>query len=413
MGATRPRPAKAVALLVVAMCVCALALLTVTASPAYADDPLGDAADGLDESPLYVHPDAGGRVDAVDRDSVRERLGRATTPVYVAVLPRSAGSRVRGGIKALPFSIYQRIGASGTYAVLVGGRFVAGSTVIGEEAETLARHADATSANDPVTAILDFTDQVEAAAVDARQEAPPARRPVGIPWSTLFLIGGVMGTGYLLFRRRQARVAEDLASVRQVAGEDVTALGADLAGFAPGADPAAQAAYAVAVDAHERAQVALLETQRPSDVAAVTVALEDGRFSLACARAAAVGLPPPRRRPPCVFDPRHGPSVTETRWSPPRRHARLVPVCGDCAILLAEGAEPDARTVPVGTARRPYWDAGAPYGPWAGGYYEGYGTALLPTLLLGTPLGSTLGSTYIPPQPGPPPVEQDGDIDAA
>ncbi|MEU1307105.1 hypothetical protein ABZ443_46500, partial [Streptomyces shenzhenensis] len=42
-----------------------------------------------------------------------------------------------------------------------------------------------------------------------------------------------------------------------------------------------------------------------------------GRASLAQLSARRAGRPLPARRPPCFFDPRHGPSVTDAGWTPP------------------------------------------------------------------------------------------------
>ncbi|MYU17195.1 hypothetical protein GTZ78_42570, partial [Streptomyces sp. SID8361] len=107
------------------------------------------------------------------------------------------------------------------------------------------------------------------------------------------------------------------------------------------------------------------------------------------------GRPLPQRRPPCFFDPRHGPSVRDVPWAPLGGTRRSVPACAADATRIDDGAEPDARTVPVGgDRRRPYWEAGPAYGPWASGYFGGYGSMLLPGLLIGTLLGGSLGPGY-------------------
>ncbi|CAM5683309.1 hypothetical protein SMICM304S_10403 [Streptomyces microflavus] len=54
---------------------------------------------------------------------------------------------------------------------------------------------------------------------------------------------------------------------------------------------------------------------------------------------------------------------------PVRRGVREVPVCGADEARLSRGEDPMSRTVDVGDGnRRPYWEAGPAYGPWAGGF---------------------------------------------
>ena len=110
---------------------------------------------------------------------------------------------------------------------------------------------------------------------------------------------------------------------------------------------------------------------------------------MAKAKARLEGREPPERRPPCFFDPRHGPSSREVEWAPPRGAPRLVPACEADAQRVEQGVEPAAREVLVGGRPTPYWNAPPAYGPWAGGFFGGFG-GLFPGLLLGSMLGGTL-----------------------
>jgi hypothetical protein len=130
--------------------------------------------------------------------------------------------------------------------------------------------------------------------------------------------------------------------------------------------------------------------RRPQDIAEVTRTIDDGRQALASTRALLDGHEPPPRRPPCFFDPRHGPSVTEALWAPPGGEPREVPVCAADAARLADGVEPNAREVLVGGRPTPYYMAPAYFGPWAGGFFGGGGGMFLPGLLAGTLLGGSL-----------------------
>src|SRR5918995_6157485 len=131
-------------------------------------------------------------------------------------------------------------------------------------------------------------------------------------------------------KRELARAEAEVAPVKRLAEEDVTALGVelqdldiDLAGEE--LDPGAHADYQRALDAYESAKTAAAALTRPEDVRHVTEILEDGRYAMACVRARVAGRPLPQRRPPCFFDPRHGLSVADVPWTPPGGAPRDVP----------------------------------------------------------------------------------------
>ncbi|MDQ6935658.1 MAG: hypothetical protein M3130_10280 [Actinomycetota bacterium] len=175
-------------------------------------------------------------------------------------------------------------------------------------------------------------------------------------------------------RREMARKEAELAPVRQLAFEDVTALGeelsaldVDLAGRP--LDAGERADYQRALDSYESAKSAVDKISQPDEVRHVTEILEDGRYSMACVRARADGKPLPTRRPPCFFDPRHGPSVEDVRYAPPGGTERDVPACALDAERVRAGAEPDIRKVMVGSQRVPYWQGGRAYQPYAAGYF--------------------------------------------
>ncbi|MDP9393106.1 MAG: hypothetical protein M3Q27_02075, partial [Actinomycetota bacterium] len=104
------------------------------------------------------------------------------------------------------------------------------------------------------------------------------------------------------------------------------------------------------------------------------------------------GQPLPARRPPCFFNPQHGPSAEDVQWAPPGGAPRPVPACAADAERVRHGAEPDTRKVLVGAQRRPYWEAGPAYAPWAQGYYAPYAmSGLLPGVLLGAVMTGGFG----------------------
>jgi hypothetical protein len=155
----------------------------------------------------------------------------------------------------------------------------------------------------------------------------------------------------------------------------------------PNADAGGKDHYNQAVERYTEAEERLDAVRRPEDVKHVTSALEEGRWAMEAAKAELAGGEAPERRPPCFFDPRHGPSVTEVDWAPPGGQPRQVPVCAADLQRIQDGFEPESRQVPVGGQMVPYWAAGPAYMPWAGGFFGG---GLLPGLFIGSLFGGGL-----------------------
>lgn len=172
--------------------------------------------------------------------------------------------------------------------------------------------------------------------------------------------------------------AEELAPVKKLAFEDITALGEDLQGLdldlsGHELDAGARADYQRALDAYESAKLAGDSISDPDDIRHITQILEDGRYAIACVRARVAGEPLPTRRPPCFFDPRHGLSVADVPYVPPDGVERDVPACALDAERVRAGADPDVRKVMVGAQRVPYWQGGRAYEPYAMGYFGAFG----------------------------------------
>lgn len=195
--------------------------------------------------------------------------------------------------------------------------------------------------------------------------------------------------------RLEERRTADLAAVSTVADEDVTRFGEELQRLdaemltTPLDEPMRQD-YQRALDSYEAAKDLLRKASEADHIKHVTEALEDGRYAMACVLARRNGEPLPVRRPPCFFNPAHGPSTTDIEWAPPAGVPRQVPVCAADADRVAQGAEPDIRTVQQNYRRVPYWEAGPAYSPWASGYFGAYAASnLLPTFMLLTLLSPT------------------------
>jgi hypothetical protein len=177
-------------------------------------------------------------------------------------------------------------------------------------------------------------------------------------------------------QRREAQLAEldAFRHVRRAADEDVTRFGEELATLhlatlGTPLDEEMRGDYQRALDAYEQAKAALHRAGTAADVTGVTRTLADGRFAHACVLASQAGSPRPERRPPCFFDPAHGPATRDVEWAPPGGVPRDVPVCFRDAERLASGEQPDVRLVRLGDRRVAWFASGPVYAAWAGGWY--------------------------------------------
>ncbi len=370
-------------------------------------------AAALRRGPVYVDPGARGQLSAGRADALARTVRKAGRPVFVAVLPATAAFPPG----TVPRDLRSAVGVAGVYAIRLGDRFDAGADpgVMAPAAVTAlvdrARRADGggAPADAELTAFVDqAVRQAHGSAPDSwsggsgngtgstsyGRSGPGTGLTALVVLAVLLLVGA--GSGVALHHRRRARRSADararLDRLRTVVDEDVTAFGEELdrRDFSPGdptADDAQRADWAHALDAYELAKRRMSAARTPDDVRPATEALEDGRFALATLAARRAGRPLPERRPPCFFDPRHGPSVRDVPWTPPGGVPREVPACAADATRVEDGEPPDARTVPTAAGPQPYWNAGPAYAPWAGGYFGG---GLLPGLLAGTLLGGAL-----------------------
>jgi uncharacterized membrane protein YgcG len=212
------------------------------------------------------------------------------------------------------------------------------------------------------------------------------------------LLALVLGAFALSRRRRRRAEDAELAELKENVRDDLVALGDDIRALdldveMPDAPEAARADYHRAVQAYQQAEELWERARAPEDFEPVGAALEEGRYAMAAAKARFAGRPVPERRPPCFFDPRHGPSDRDVEWAPYGGAPRLVPACEADALRVEEGEDPHSREVLVGGQRTPYWNAGPMYAPFAGGFFGG---GLLPGLMVGTMLGGAFGGWGAP-----------------
>lgn len=357
---------------------------------------ISETAAALKKDFVFVHPDAEPSITAAEADLIRREVANGEGLVIVAVLPGVARQEVGGDADDVLRAVARAVGENETYAVVVGGQFRAGTSdpafQPGEVPRMATQAFRAHSSEGLAATLIDFVRRV-----NAGDAGDPGGDGGGLDRTQTILLvggGGVLLTGVgLAYRRRRRR---ETVALKRAVNDDLVALGdeireLDLDMELPRAKEEARTDYTTALDAYERAGKAVDNAARPEDLAAATAALEEGRFAMASTRARLEGRVPPDRRPPCFFDPRHGPSVRDMEWAPEGGAPRMVPVCQADAFALAEEREPEIRKIQLGRRRVPYWEAGG-FGPYADGYFGGAQSLLLPALLIGTPLGFAIGA---------------------
>ena len=385
---------RATLLLLVALLV-AVAVAPAAAPAQVAQGDVAEAADALRTAPVYVDPDADPALSQAEAQALSARIQeRGAGPMYVAILSPDAPRAAGGSLDAVLRELIETVGRDGSYVVVADRSLRTFSNTVRIRGLTNDALQQGPGLNSILTALVD---RVGA----ARSGSGGGGAGGGGGGGAMLLILGVLALGAFALalagsrRRRRAQQAE-LAELKENVRDDLVALGDDIRALdidmeLDSTPREAKDAYAAALAAYERAETTWERARTPEDMEPVGAALEEGRYAMVAAKALVEGRRPPQRRPPCFFDPRHGPSDRDIEWSPPFGEPRMVPACEADAQRVERGDEPAAREVVVGGMRTPYWNAGPVYAPFAGGYYGGFGGGLLPGLLVGSMLGGGLG----------------------
>ncbi|MFI0353767.1 hypothetical protein [Actinomadura sp. 9N407] len=398
---TGPRRGRAVrrgALAVVAAAV--FAMLFGFAAPAQADDNASTIANGLMNSRLYVTSEAQAQAQgaaAIDQNAVRSALDKQDEADIRAVVVRNGVGQQSMG--QMLVAVKSRVDKGETYvAITADGSKMTGisDTFSTREINQLIARSD--PASNVQTRLTAFADVAETKADEkARTGMIGGFFTLGI---VVLVMAGAFGAFLVAGKRRRDREIREMAELKRGVEEDVTLLGEDIAALDlnvmdKSLDPGTRQDYEHAMNSYDEAKVATERAARPTDMQKVTEALENGRYHMTATRARLAGDPVPERRAPCFFNPQHGPSAQDVTWAPPGGVARSVPACEMDAQRVLSGQAPDVRMVPYGDGRRPYYDAGPAYAPYAGGYYAGYGGMdLLGGMMIGTMLGSMMSGGF-------------------
>jgi hypothetical protein len=116
------------------------------------------AAEALRRDPVFVDLAAERALTEIEADSLRAEIRSSGTPLFVAVLPGSAGDA--GDVVR---RLLQQTGLSGAYAAIAGDGFRATSTELADADELATAAFQAASSGGPAAVLLRFVDDVAAA----------------------------------------------------------------------------------------------------------------------------------------------------------------------------------------------------------------------------------------------------------
>ncbi|WP_285730057.1 chemotaxis protein CheA [Nocardiopsis sp. ATB16-24] len=369
----------------------AAAAVSVAAVPAAADTQpqLPDAqavVDELEDDGVFIEPS----IDAIpsaEEGALEAASAGSDTPVYYVILPSDTVAS-QAGLDVLMDPVMDEVG-DGVYAVFAGNQdFVVLSPDV-EDTQAIRDIAVREGGGNQVDTLVAVPE-----AVGQVEESEQAGTVSGLVLLGLLLALVAAGAWFVhnSRKKREAEKAKQLEEIRQMATEDVVRLGEDVARLEidlAKVDDATREDYSRAMDAYDQAKSLLDTIQEPEQVRLVTSALEDGRYYMTATRARMNGDPVPDRRGPCFFNPQHGPSTEDVVWAPPGGSPREVTACADCARAVRTGGQPDVRLVEVDGERRPYYDAGPAYSPYASGYF---GMNMMMGMFSGMMMGSMMGS---------------------
>jgi hypothetical protein len=276
---------------------------------------LDRAATSLRRDPVYVDDRAERTIDASAADRLRRRIRDGDQPVFLAVLPSSAVAEA-GNVNRLPEVLAGRVNLAGTYGVIAGGSFRAGSTSLPPGRATSAATAafQAHSGEGTEAVLADFVERV----ASVRASAPPGGETGdgtggesegagdggggGSSGSVLplLLLLGAGGAGLYFWqrgkrRREDAELEAEVTKDRSILRAELSVLADDVLALEPqiALHPDARADYEAAASRYRVAQAALEEADDRIDLIRVERVIAEGRYAMDRARAIVDGRPPP------------------------------------------------------------------------------------------------------------------------
>jgi hypothetical protein len=357
------------------------------------------------DDPLFV--ENGAALSSGEQSELRTALKDSKSKIYVAALPDGVVTDAPGYLTSLGKAVVAAKGGAARVTVAVlDGKTLYASSNFGRGATGQIASLSTRNNSELVPGMDEFIDRVNLLEQGKTRSALSQGSPSGGGSGALVGLGVIAlvgGGGYFLYSRGQkkklaARQAKELAMVKSTVDEDVTKFGEEITALDTDVMLSGEGGRHIdewqnAIDSYEKAKSQLATVERADQIREVTQTLEDGRYSLAVVKAKVEDQPVPERLAPCFFNPQHGPSARNVRWAPPGGAVRDVPACTRDAEAVERGFDPQLREVMVDGQRRPYYDAGPAYQPYAYGYYGGFGDVMT-GMFIGTMMGSMLSGGW-------------------
>ncbi len=354
-----------------------------------------DVAAALRSDPVYVDRQVPAGI--INAAAVRAEIGRASRPVFVAVLPEAAG-RAYGGPGGVTSAIGQALGrADAVLFTVVGGTLAGGAGArSGLEQGQAGRIARANAGGDLTQALVRSVRAAGTAASDGAVSDGFGSSSSGSGGSGGGFGGGgavlgvlgllAAGAGGLFYLRSRKRTSKSLEGSRADVESLYSRLGADVASLAPGDDPVARQALADAAERYNATGALLSQADTPSEFVAARRTAVEGLTAARVARQR-LGLDPGPEIPP---PPGEGPQLqAEQRvrvgdeefdgsptYTPGRRH-------------YYGGGYVGGHRVPGGWYGVPFWETAL-----LGGALSGLSGGLVGGMIGGGLAGGYGGNTY-------------------
>jgi hypothetical protein len=285
-----------------------LLLVGVPVGAASTDVDLSEVAEALQSDPVYVDGSAERALSEDEIEELRSAIRSAGTPIYLVVLPASAADLAGGDPAEVASQVADALDRPGTYGVVVGDSFRAGSSELpAGEAADLAVAALDSNGDDTAAVLDDFVERVGDAAnstagSDGSGSSADDDDGGGSGWLLpVVLAGGAGIAGLLIWRRSRRRRAEAVERARaeeadrQLLRAEISVLADDVVRLEPEIQlhPDARADFEAAVSRYRAAQAALDYTDQPVDLVRVARVVAEARYAMERARAIIEGRPPP------------------------------------------------------------------------------------------------------------------------
>src|SRR5262249_55421734 len=197
----------------------AIAAALVLTAKAGAGDRIDAAVAALQTSPVYVDPTAELAVGGAEQARLRAAIDASGAgPLYIAILPLAAENDAGGNPDGVLQALHDGLKRAGTYAVVGGRHFRAGSAGVlrpGVAGRLATEALDAHRAEGVTATLIDLVRRVAAARKNGGSEPGNGTGTGGGILIGLLVLGGVLfATVHVIraHRRRQAELAEGKAA---------------------------------------------------------------------------------------------------------------------------------------------------------------------------------------------------------